>query len=44
MILPEVGQVEGEQRDPTLTEAQLHASRNLGLGGNEHRENDSDAG
>ena len=41
MILPEIGQILSAERDPELTRSQLEASRNLGLGGNEHRENDS---
>ena len=40
MIKPSVNPTWHEERDPELSDKQLQAARNLGLGGNEHREND----
>jgi len=43
-IRPNIGRLDDPFRDPALTDAQLQASRNLGLNGNEHRSADAAQG
>jgi len=40
MINPAIRRLTDPERDPALSRQQLHAAMNLGLNGNEHREND----
>ena len=42
MIKPSIPRFDNPERDPALDQQQHDASRNIGLGGNESRENDGE--